>query len=382
MTRQSFIPAVCAILLAGCTEVPKEKTASAVANPVAVSTSTVATEAWPSIYEATGTVRARSSAAISARVMGYIREVKAQAGDRVREGEVLVSIDTRDLDIGSRRAEAAREQVRTAVPEADGAVAAAKANLDLAQVTFKRMQDLFQKKSISDQEFDESSARLKAAQAAFAMAQARRVQLNSKIAEADQEVRSTEVTRTYADIRAPFAGVVIARTAEPGSLALPGAPLLMIEREGAYRLEASVEESRLGAIKIGQPVSITLDGVDHNIDARVSEIVPAVDAASRAYIVKIDLPPLPSMRSGVFGRAGFQLGTRSVLAIPAAAVTNRGQLQSVLVADEGIARTRMITTGTQMKDRVEVLSGLAAGDRMIFPIPQGLADGARVEVRQ
>jgi RND family efflux transporter MFP subunit len=314
--------------------------------------------------------------------MGYIREVKAQAGDRVREGEVLVSIDTRDLDIGSRRAEASREEVRTAVPEADSAVAAAKANLDLAQVTFRRMQDLFQKKSISDQEFDESSARLKAAQAAHEMAQARRVQLNSKIAEADQEVRSTEVTRTYADIRAPFAGVVIARTAEPGSLALPGAPLLTIEREGAYRLEASVEESRLGAIKMGQPVSVTLDGVDHNIDARVSEIVPAVDAASRAYIVKIDLPPLPSVRSGVFGRAGFQQGTRSVLAIPAAAVTNRGQLQSVLVADEGIARTRMITTGTQMKDRIEVLSGLAAGDRMIFPIPQGLADGARVEVRQ
>jgi RND family efflux transporter MFP subunit len=382
MTKLLFIPAVCAILLAGCSDAPKEKTASAVANNVAVSTIAVAMDAWPSIYEATGTVRARSAAAISARMMGYIREVKAQGGDRVREGDVLVSIDTRDLDIGSRRAETAREEVRMAVPEADSAVAAAKANLDLAQVTFRRMQDLFQKKSISDQEFDESSTRLKAAQAAYEMAQARRVQLNSKIAGADQEVRSREVARTYADIRAPFAGVVTARTAEPGSLALPGAPLLTIEREGAYRLEASVEESHLGAIKIGQPVSVTLDGVDHNIDARVSEIVPAVDAASRAYIVKIDLPPLPSVRSGVFGRAGFQLGTRSVPAIPAAAVTNRGQLQSVLVVDDGVARIRMITTGTQMKDRVEVLSGLAAGDLIIFPIPHGLADGARVEVRQ
>jgi membrane fusion protein, multidrug efflux system len=382
MTRQSFIPAACAMLLAGCGQAPKEKAASGVLNPVAVSIITVSTEAWPSIYEATGTVRARSSVAISARVPGYIREVKAQAGDRVREGEVLVSIDTRDLDISSRRAEAAREEVRMAVPEADSAVGAAKANLDLAQVTFRRMQDLFQKKSISNQEFDESSARLKAAQAAYEMAQARRVQLNSKIAGADQEVRSTEVTRSYADILAPFAGVVISRTAEPGSLALPGAPLLTIEREGAYRLEASVEESYLGAIKIGQPVSATLDGVDHRIDARVSEIIPAVDAASHAYIVKIDLPPLPSVRSGVFGRAGFQMGTRAVLAIPAAAVTNRGQLQSVLVVDDGIARTRMITTGIQMKDHVEVLSGLTAGDRMIFPIPQGLADGDRVEARQ
>src|SRR5439155_17296488 len=175
-----------------------------------------------------------------------------------REGQPLVTLDTRDLDVSSRRAEAAREEVRTSVPEADSAVAAAKANLDLAQSTFGRMQDLFQKKSISNQEFDEASARLKAAQAAYGMAQARRVQLNSKLAQVDQEVRSTEVTRSYADVQAPFAGVVTAKSVEPGSLALPGVPLLTIEGEGAYRLEASVEESHLAAIQVGQPASVTL----------------------------------------------------------------------------------------------------------------------------
>ena len=343
---------------------------------VAVSTVTAATETWPSIYEATGTVRARTSAVISAKLMGYVREVKVQTGDRVREGQLLVTLDTRDLDVSSRRAEAAREEVRTAVPEADSAVAAAKANLDLAQVTFGRMQDLFQKTSISNQEFDEASARLKAAQAAYDMAQARRAQLNAKLAQADQEVRSTEVTRSYADVLAPFAGVVVSKSVDPGSLAVPGAPLLTIEREGAYRLEASVEESHLAAIRVGQPVSVTLDSVDRTIEARVSEIVPAVDAASRAYIVKIDLPALPALRSGVFGRAAFQLGSRSLLAIPAAAVTERGQLQSVLVADNGIARTRLITTGQKVKDRIEVLSGLTAGEKVIFPVPPGLSDGA------
>ena len=180
---------------------------------------TAATETWPSIYEATGTVRARVSAVIAAKLMGYVREVRVQAGDRVREGQLLVTLDTRDLDVSSRRAEAAREEVRAAVPEADSAVAAAKANLDLAQVTFGRMQDLFQKKSISNQEFDEASAKLKAAQAAYDMAQARRVQLNAKLAQVDQEVRSTEVTRSYAEVLAPFAGVVvcqIGRTRQSG----------------------------------------------------------------------------------------------------------------------------------------------------------------------
>jgi RND family efflux transporter MFP subunit len=175
--------------------------------------------------------------------------------------------------------------------------------------------------------------------------------------------------------------VVISKSVEPGSLALPGAPLFTIEREGTYRLEASVEESRLAAIRIGQPVSVTLDSVDRTLDARVTEIVPAVDAASRAYTVKIDLPSVPAIRSGIFGRASFQLGNRSRLGIPANAVTERGQLQSVLVADSGIARIRLITTGQKMKDRVEVLSGLTAGEKVIFPAPAGLADGARVEAR-
>jgi RND family efflux transporter MFP subunit len=260
-------------------------------------------------------------------------------------------------------------------------VAAAKANLDLAQATFKRMQDLFSKKSISNQEFDEASAKLKAAQAAHDIARARRVQLDAQAARVQQEVRATEVARSYAEITAPFAGVVTAKSADPGALALPGAPLLTIEREGAYRLEASVEESRLSAIRVGQAVSVTLDGEDRTLEARVSEIVPAVDAASRSYTVKIDLPSAPVLRSGVFGRASFQLGSRPTLTIPAAAVSDRGQLQSVLVAENGVARIRMITAGQKSKDQVEVLSGLTAGEKVIFPVPRGLADGARVEAR-
>ena len=382
MTKRLLIPIPLVMWLAGCGEAPKEKAAAASSPAVAVSVVTAATEMWPSIYEATGTVGARTSAVISAKLMGYVREVKVQAGERVREGQLLVTLDARDLDVNSRRAEAAREEVRTAVPEADSAVAAAKANLDLAQATFGRMQDLFQKKSISDQEFDEISAKLKAAQAAYRMAQARRVQLNAKLAQVDEEVRSTEVARSYAEVLAPFTGVVIARSVEPGTLALPGAPLFTMEREGAYRLEASVEEGHLAAIRIGQPASVTLDGVDRALEARVSEIVPAVDAAARAYTVKIDLPALPALRSGVFGRATFQLGSRPLLEIPAGAVTERGQLQSVFVADNGVARTRLITAGQKVKDRVDVLSGLSAGEKVIFPVPQGLADGARVEVRQ
>jgi hypothetical protein len=107
-----------------------------------------------------------------------------------------------------------------------------------------------------------------------------------------------------------------------------------------------------------------------------------VDAASRSYTVKIDLPSLPTLRSGAFGRASFSLGSRSSLAIPMGAVTVRGQLQSVMVAENGIAHTRLITAGQQSKDQTEVLSGLTAGESVIYPVPPGLSDGAAVEVHQ
>jgi len=367
--------------LAGCSDAPREATSSKTP-PVAVSVVTVAEQQWPAIYEATGTVRARTSAVIAAKLLGNVREVKVQAGDRVREGQLLITLDARDLDVNSRRAEAALDEVRSSVPEADSAVAGAKANLDLAQTTFNRMQELWNKTSISHQEFDESSAKLKAAQAAYEMARGRRAQLDAQAARVQQEIRSTEVARSYAEITAPFAGVVTAKSVDPGAMAVPGAPLLTIEREGAYRLEASVEESRVAAIRVGQPVSVVLDGVGRTLDARVSEIVPAVDAASRSYTVKIDLPSLPTLRSGAFGRASFSLGSRSPLIIPVGAVTARGQLQSVMVAENGIAHTRLITAGQHSKDQVEVLSGLTAGEMVIFPVPPGLSDGSPIEVRQ
>src|SRR6476660_909916 len=186
-----------AFWLAGCGEHPGETNEARSAPPVSVQTVTATQVQWPSIYEATGTVRARTSAVIAAKLMGYVREVKVQTGDRVQAGQLLVTLDARDLEVNSRRAEAALDEVRSSVPEADSAVAGAKANLDLAQTTFNRMQDLWNKKSISNQEFDEASAKLKAAQAAHEMAGARRAQLDAQAARVQQEVRATEVTRSY-----------------------------------------------------------------------------------------------------------------------------------------------------------------------------------------
>jgi RND family efflux transporter MFP subunit len=375
------IPVLALAVLTGCGEKSRRPEQEKTGPPTPVTALSISASDWPAVYEAVGTVRARVSAAISAKVMGYVHEVRVQAGDRVTAGQLLVSIDSRDLDAQTQAAGAALNEARSALPEAENAVAAAKANLDLAQVTFGRMQDLYRKKSISDQEFDEATAKLKMAQAGYEMALSKRSQVQARIHQAEAGQASAQVMRSYAEIKAPFAGVVTEKRVNAGDLTAPGAPLLTIEQESSYRLEVNVEESRIGSIRTGTPVTVALDALDRSLDAQVSEVVPAVDAASRAFVVKINLPPLAQLRSGLFGRAQFRLGTRPVLAVPAGAVRESGQVQTVLVVADGVARARLVTLGQRSGEQVEVLSGLNAGDRVIHPLPAGLSDGARVEVR-
>ena len=382
MQRAFLILAGPVLLLTSCGSETPHRDAQPRTPPVAVATAAASTQDWPASYEATGTVRARTTATISSKVTGYVQQVGVQVGDHVREGQLLVALDARDLEVSLRRAEAGRAEVQGAIPELENATAAAKANLELAQATFRRMEELAAKKSISNQEFDEASARLKAAQANYDMTRSRRTQLNSKMAEAEQEVRAAAILRDYARLAAPFSGVVITKTVEAGNLATPGAPLLTLEQDGLYRLEASVEESILPSVRAGQAVEAMIEGAGRELHARVSEIVPSVDPASRTCVVKVDLPATPHLRTGMFGRAIFLLGVQKVVAIPVAALMERGQLQSVFVVEDGVAHTRLITTGRRARDAVEVLSGLNAGERIVAPLPPGLRDGARVEVRQ
>ena len=352
------------------------------ASPIPVHTVTVALQDWPSTYEATGTVRARTSASIASRVTGYVQQVTVQQGDRVTAGQTLVVLDTRDLDANVRRADAGVNEVNSAIPEVDSAVAAAKANLDLARVTAKRIDELAAKKSVSNQEVDESNARLQSALANYDMARAKRTQLQSRLEQATEERHAAAIMRDYGRITSPFAGIVTAKTVNPGDLATTGAPLLTIERQDGFRLEAAVDESKLASVRTGQGVRYALELPECTGQGRVSEVVPAVDPASRSYIAKIDLLACTGLRSGMFGRAFFQLGSRKAIAVASAAVTERGQLQSVFVAEGDFAHARLVTAGERSGNVIEILSGLNAGENLIAPAPPGLADGAKIEVDQ
>ena len=350
--------------------------------PVAVQVETVAASEVADIYRASGTVRARYTAAIAARIAANILEVRVQTGDRVQAGQTLIVLDRRDLEAHLRGSEAVRVEVESAVAETENAIAAARANLELARVTHKRFQDLLAKASVSQQEFDESQARLQSADSALEMTIAKHRQVEARRSQAEAEVTAAHVALGYATLAAPFSGVVTERKADPGSLTTPGAPLLTLEREGNLRLEASIDESRLRVVRIGESVGVEIDGLNRTVTGRVAEVVPSVDAATRSFIAKIDLPALPGLWAGMFGRAAFAAGKSEALLIPQSAVVERGQIRSVYVVDGDTARLRFVTLGDARHDQREVLSGLTAGGKVIVAPPPLLADGGRVAIQE
>jgi RND family efflux transporter MFP subunit len=378
-----FLVAILMLTTAGCSSHPARAAAAVAEQKItAVRIETLADSEISDIYKASGSVRARYSAAIAAKIAATILEICAQSGDHVQAGQTLVVLDRRDLEANLLRSEAARAEAESAIDEAESAITAARVNCELARVTHKRFQDLLANVSVSQQEFDESQARLRSAEAGLEVSVSKRREIVARRRAAEAEITAARVALGYATLTAPFAALVTERKADPGSLATPGAPLLTLEREGNPRLEASIDESRLGLVRVGQSVAVEIDGLNRGFAGRVAEIVPSVDAATRSFTVKIDLPPLPGIRSGMFGRAGFALGKRAALLVPQSAVLERGQIRAVYVVEGDTARLRLVTLGEGRDDQCEILSGLTAGERIIVTPPLLLADGGRVAIQE
>jgi RND family efflux transporter MFP subunit len=371
------------LMLAACSQrEARVAAAGAQQSAAAVQIQTVADSEIADIYQASGSVRAHYRAAIAAKIAANILEVRVQTGDHIQAGQTLIVLDRRDLEANLRRSEAARAEAESAIDEAENAITAARANFELAGVTHKRFQKLLGEGSVSQQEFDESQARLRSAEAAFEMAASKRRQVEARRRQIEAEIAAARVALGYATLTAPFSALVTERQADPGSLAMPGAPLLSLEREGNLRLEASIDESRLGLTRVGENVVVEIDGLNRTVTGRVAEIVPSVDAATRSFTVKIDLPALPGLRVGMFGRAGFGARQREALLVPESAVLERGQIRSVYVVEGDTARLRFVTLGEERDYHREVLSGLTPGERIIVTPPPLLSDGARVTVQQ
>jgi RND family efflux transporter MFP subunit len=315
----------------------------------------------------TGTVQAKQSALVSAQVMGRIEQVLVREGDSVRAGQTLVVLD----DAGLR---SSVEQAQAGVKAAQSAQAAAQTNAALAASTLARYKQLDAQKSVSPQELDEVSRR---SEAAAANLEAVRAQTDA--ARAQESGARTMVS--YTRLIAPFAGMVTARMADPGTMAGPGVPLLKVDQAGALQLQATVDESAIAAIHEGMKVQVSISGGSSaNLAGTVADILPAADPSSHSFLVKIDLPSSTQTRAGMYGTAMFAYGTKQAILIPRSAVVARGSLSCVYVLDsQGIAQLRYLTLGAPQGDLVEVLSGVSAGEKLVdAPSDRDLA-GKRIE---
>lgn len=346
------------------------------AAPISVKVARVAMSDLTQTFEAGGVVEARATATMTARILAPVLEVRVVPGDRVRASQVLIVLDDRELGAHARGARAAASAAGQGVTAAESEQRAAQAALALARSTHNRIATLQAKGSATPQELDEATAALQGAEARAAGATARLQQASSGVESARASSEAAGATESYTRVAAPFDGVVTEKLVEPGNMASPGLPLIRVEDTRGFRLDVRVDESKIAQIVLGARVPVTLDsgsGPGTTVDGSVWEIARAVDADSRAFLVKLALPDTTGLRSGTFGRARFAGAPRRALTIPAESVVRRGQVSSVFVVDNGVARLRMVNVAGN-----EVLAGLAESETVIVDPPAGLVDGRRV----
>lgn len=323
----------------------------------------------PVLIRSTGTLHARVSAIVSAQVVGRIEQVLVREGDNVRAGQTLAV-----LDDATQRATA--HQAEAGLMAAQSQQAAAQTDADLASSTLERYKQLQAQKSVSAQELDEVGRR--------AEASAERVEaLRAQSEAAKAQDSGARAMLGYTRLSAPFAGLVTARLADPGTLASPGVPLLQVDSAGPLQLQTTVDESAIGTVRKGMKVPVSIDGAPTgNVTGTVAEIVPAADPSSHSFTVKIDLAFTGKLHAGMYGTAAFAAGSRQSILIPNSAVVLRGSLACAYVLDsKGIAQLRYLTLGAAQENSLEVLSGISAGEKLVDdPADRDLA-GMRIEAQ-
>jgi RND family efflux transporter MFP subunit len=287
---------------------------------------------------------------VASRLMGYLRSVDVVEGQRVAVGQKLFSVDPVDV-------QGQVEQTRAGVKQAEDALAD-------ATLEYRRFEALFKEDAVTRQQFEKMKLQRD-------LAQSRLAQARAGLASATGQLR-------YATVVSPIAGVVTKKLANAGDLATPGNPVLVVENPERLQVETQVPESLLSTLKPGSSVPVQVDGQTQTLSAKVARISPAADPVSRTFLVKLDVSAA-GLRSGLFARVLFPQGERETLLAPAGAIVHRAGIDGMFVVGaDGIAQFRMVRIGEIRDGRVEVLSGLSAGERVVRGGAEKLESGDSV----
>lgn len=324
------------LLLGGC-----EKSSVSTSMPLSaqmVKTQKVIQSFYPQSDLIPGTVQSKTRGIIEAKISARILRLNVSVGQIVKEGDILVQLDERE--IRSRY-----DQMVTA--------------RDLASSDLKRYASLIKDEVVTQQEYESVESRYRIAEA---------------------QVTEAQTLLSYTQIAAPFDGVITQKLVDIGDLASPGRALLEMEDPLKLRFQADVPDGLLSKIALGDKLQIQIASLDHFVEGVVSEIAPISDSSSRTFPVKLDLESTSALRSGQFGRVSIPIKNVECILIPDRAVVRRGQLELVFVVKAEKAHLRLIKTGKRIGNEVEVLSGLEVGDEIVTEGSHSLSDATPVKV--
>lgn len=350
-----------AITLQSCSS-DQEKSAVNTDAPVSVTVHKSATASNGAFITASGRLVAKNSVNISTRMMGYITAMKAEVGQNVRAGQLLVSINATDI--------------RAKGGQANAQISQAQANYNIAKKDYERFQNLYKSQSASQKELDDMRARYEMAQAGLQAAQQMKNEVNAQY--------------RYTNVTAPISGIITAKFAEQGDMASPGMPLLTIESQSSLQAQVLVSEQNITQINEGMSVQITLKSLNKTVSGTVSEISKSAANTGGQYMVKINIHNSADLLPGMFVNVQFltqssgevnQDFQESVM-VPKSVLVENGQLTGVyVVSSQNTAVLRWIKTGKTFGDQVEVLSGLNPKETYILTSNGKLYNGVKVQVK-
>lgn len=305
--------------------------------PADVRVQTVEAKPHVAVEEVVATVNPKLRSVIESKVSGRIDKLTVTPGQAVKAGDLIAELDVREIRAKLDQATPVREQ---------------------AERDLKRFSDLLSKRVITQQEFEAAESKARVARAAVAEA---------------------ETMLGYAKVTAPFDGVITRKLADVGDLATPGKPLVEMEDPATLRLEAAVPEAIIDRVSLGSKLGVRVG--QNKLEGVVREISPAADPASRTFLVKLDLPATPGLRTGQFGRVAVPVAETSVLRAPASAVLRKGQMELVFVAADGKANLRIVKSGKPEGNEIEIVSGVSAGEKVVADGASKLVDGQPLKVQ-
>ena len=327
--------------------------------PIAVVVSAVQSNENNQFLTASGKIEATNSANLSTRMMGSVNKVYVNVGDKVRKGQLLISINNADL-------QAKRGQINANITEATAAYTNAEKDYD-------RFKSLFAENSASQKEMDDITAHYEMAKARLEGANQMKNEINSQFA--------------YSNITAPFSGVVTNKFIDAGDMANPGMALIAIEAPGKFEVTAMVPENDISQIKSGTNVNVLVKSLYQTLKGKVTEVSTSAKNTGGQYLVKVQLDRTDAkILSGMFTTVQFPIENKtdkvSTILIPKSAIVTHGGLKGVYtISEQNTALLRWLRLGKTYRDQIEVLSGLSAGEQYISSANGKLENGVKISVQ-